>query len=378
MRTRTTIAFAAAAVLVAGLLAWNACRGGAAETSPTTSVVRTTEAGVATRGAPLPEARGSIAGTVTNAAGAPVAAARVCAYGSSATVLAKFLREPRCASTDAGGAYEIANLFAISYRVAAGAPRYRAAPLRDVDLAAGEQRTGVDLVLGDGAVEVTVTVSDVTGGPIAGAFVNAERGPEFETDAAGRFSIWIGPGRKRIYGSADGYLDGYVDTVAPGSAEVTLTPASSLAGVVVDGTTGAPVAGAEVAGLTADDRYWRETGDITGPDGRFRIEPVEAERYLVRARAPNRYGSSEGSVIVGFAQHVDGIVVKVFPAARLEGRVVDAGTGAPCPAPDLYVSIPASVDWIQARTSADGVVRIDAVPPGEYEVNVGCGPRTLR
>lgn len=379
MRARVAIPVVVAAVAVAaGLLAWNSCRGGTRDTSRTTSVVRTTAAGATSRGAAVPEAHSSIAGKVTNAAGAPVTAARVCAYGSSETMLAKVTREPRCTSTDAAGAYVLASLFAISYHVVAGAPRYRAATPQPVDLAAGEHRTGVDLVLRDGAVEVTGTVSDVTGGPVAGALVIAEHGPLFETDAAGRFSIWVGPGRERIFASADGYLDGYVDTIAPGTAAIALTPASSLSGIVVDGITGEPIAGAEIAIPKADHVYLTEVAAITGPDGRFRIEPIEAERYLVRARAPNRYGSSDGSVIVGFAQHVDGIVVKVFPAARLEGRILDAGTGAPCSTPDLYINAPRSSDWIQAHTGADGMVRIDAVPPGEYEVNVGCGRRGLR
>src|SRR5262249_24934744 len=123
-------------------------------------------------------------------------------------------------------------------------------------LAAGERKTGVDIVLRKGGVEITGTVSDVTGGPIAHADVSAHHqgwgdggsdfAPPVGPDSSGKFSLWVKPGEVSVNASAEGYAEGSDSGRAPGTFEILLTPESSLAGVVIDAKTGQPVAGVAV------------------------------------------------------------------------------------------------------------------------------------
>src|SRR5207302_6384307 len=134
------------------------------------------------------------------------------------------LRDPRCAFSDDRGHYRIGELFAAEIRVAAMAKPYIPAEYHPdgdrhrttFELRAGEHRGGVDLVLAKGGVEITGTVADITGGPIAHAFVRAHEGgwssdgdfPALETDEAGKFSLWVRPGEVEVKAVADGYAEG--------------------------------------------------------------------------------------------------------------------------------------------------------------------------
>ena len=100
---------------------------------------------------------------------------------SSRALSQQAMREPACATTDPQGHYTLAELVAADYTIAASAPTYRPSIYklpgtvrgRRIALAAGEAKQGIDLVLRGGGIEITGTVADVTGGPIAQALVRA-------------------------------------------------------------------------------------------------------------------------------------------------------------------------------------------------------------
>jgi protocatechuate 3,4-dioxygenase beta subunit len=316
------------------------------------------------------EARGSIAGRVTNSAGDAVAGARVCADTQ---------RTHECTNADDRGTYRLVDLRPAGYQVTAIAPTYRPSE-RDgsVELAAGENHTSVDIVVWRGGVEITGTVTDLTGGPIARAQVRAEHwsvwSPAAETDAAGRYSMWTAPGFSNVVARADGYAIGSKVGNAPGSFDLVLTPEASIEGIVVDERTNQPIAGVHVHAIDSEERSLpRGPGDVTSDEhGRFRIDRLLPGRYRLVAHGLRRVGSSSGSVGVGLAQHVGDVVVRTHTVSRLEGVVAIAGSpDATCERTSIRVESEDSLS-ILAR-GKDGKVAIDAIPPGPYRIeHVGC------
>ncbi len=335
-------------------------------------------------------ARGSIAGTVRDEARAPLAGARVCIDGYAKALDNEELRDPICLSTDAQGAYKAENLFAARYSVDAVAKTYRPATFHpDGDrhkttfkLAAGEAKTGVDIVLRAGGAEITGTVSDISGGPIAHARVRATSGrwgegpssPAVETDDKGMFSLWTTPGTVRLSVVADGYATSSETTgKAPGVIDVLMTPESGLSGTVVDANTGAPI---EKANVTVGATQWSwdgEESDTSDAQGKFRVHRLPPGRYVVTAQTDHGYGRTEGSVLVGLGQQVDGVVVKVFPAARIIGKVVIEGSPPKlCVEGEVWFRDEINDRWATATTDADGTVHADGVLPGTYTAQVSC------
>lgn len=389
---KRTVILAVLAVALASVIAFVTCGG-----SKTARELASTSAGsAATAGAgarvrdvhvdPRKQPRGSIAGTVTDAAKAPIAGARVCASWFSRALSPQALREPPCALSDAGGRYTIANLVAAEYTVAASARTFRPAVYRPADrerarfpLAAGETKTGVDLVLKAGGVEIRGTVADVTGGPIANALVAAredwESGefPPVETDAQGTFTMWVKPGYVQIEASAEGYTNGRDGGRAPGTFDILLTPESSVSGTVVDATGGEPVAGVtvEVEASEWSGSEDRDPRDITDEQGRFRVARLGPGRHVVSASSPHGFGRAEGSTLVGLGQHVDGVVVKLHPGFRIAGKVVlpDKST---CQEPWLGLVDTERERGIKTGVDPSGQVFADGVLPGTYMVNVRC------
>ncbi|MBA3392872.1 MAG: carboxypeptidase regulatory-like domain-containing protein [Deltaproteobacteria bacterium] len=379
---------AALAIAVLAIVLWQRRDRAAGNTKPVASAGSAAVApstAARTRPDPRTLARGTIAGTITDEAKAPVAGARVCADGASHELDGELLRDPTCTATDVAGAYTIENLWPARYTVSASGKPFRPDvhhPGGDrhetaLPLAAGERKTGIDITLRAGGVELNGVVSDITGGPIAEARVTTRgnmwtgvRGSALtETDANGKFSMWVAPGDLSVSATAEGYADGGEWTKAPGTVEILLTPESSLAGTVIDAASGAPVPGARVE-IDGDSGGGDST--FTNAEGAFRIARLTPGRYVATARTDRGYGRTEGSTLVGLGQHVDGVVVKLFPAVRLEGKVIISTTQQPCTAPQVSLNDSASSRWIEVRSEPDGRVWAEGVLPGKYTVDVGC------
>jgi hypothetical protein len=342
--------------------------------------------------------RASIAGAIRDAVRLPIAGARVCAELAASDVLSDApRREPWCTTSDLLGRYQIDGLAAGDYQVTAMARGHAPAGFvpdgdRRLDgalrpgggragsarpwlvLGAGEHRTGIDLVLGAGGVEITGTVTDVSGGPIGHAVVRADGavGPSAETDAAGGYTLWLARGHASITASADGYSDDSDVIDAPGRLDFQLTPESLITGTVIDASTGAPLAGVRVESAGG------ETGasDVTDAAGQFQLAGLVPGRYAVIARSATRYGRSAGSLLVGLAQPVGPIVVPVYPAFQVSGHVVLQGEGhAICP--DAAVGLARGAVTLRSARAPGGELHVDGVVPGRYEVTVNCsGTRT--
>lgn len=338
---------------------------------------------------PRKQPRGSIAGTITDEDRAIVPGARVCATALSRHISPELLREPVCTAADAQGRYAFKNLLVAEYVVAASAKPYIPGehhPGGDREkaqffLAAGEQKTGIDIVLRKGGVEITGTVSDLTGGPIAKASVTSRGGgwrgrtasPPVETDEHGAFTMWVQPGEVVVFANADGYASGRDEGSAPGTFEILLTPESSLAGKVIDAASGQPVAGVRVSASQNNEWGWEQNdgGDITDDQGAFRITRLEPGRYVASARSDRGYGRADGSTLVGLGQHVDGVIVKLHHAYRVSGKVV-LPDKATCTEAWVNLTEPHSQRYVASAREPDGSLVIEGVLPGTYTVAVEC------
>lgn len=124
----------------------------------------------------LPKA--SIAGRVTDPDGAALAGARVCATTSDDEAR----RMPTCTLSNAGGRYSLPGLTPAKWSVAASLAGHIPAnywktdedgdDTSSIELEAGQDESGIDIVLRPGGVKVHGVVNDIGGGPVAGAWVS--------------------------------------------------------------------------------------------------------------------------------------------------------------------------------------------------------------
>ena len=193
-----------------------------------------------------------------------------------------------------------------------------------------------------------------------------------ETDDAGRFHMTLWPTSIGLTADAEGYTQEYAWGTAPGTFALVLTPASEIAGTVVDGHTHTPIAGAIVELYPSDgSREATGTSDQTDDEGRFHFDRLVAGRYAATASAPHAYGRSDGSLRVGVGQVVDGMVVTLEPAANVEGKLLVEGMPAtPCEKPSLSLWQDGGLDWVGQQDGA-GHVRVEGVLPGKYRVEIG-------
>ncbi|MEJ7604527.1 MAG: carboxypeptidase regulatory-like domain-containing protein [Kofleriaceae bacterium] len=234
-------------------------------------------------------------------------------------------------------------------------------------LAAGDQRTAIELVLVRGGVELHGMVSDLGGGPVREARVTAS-GATTETDDRGGYALWVSAGPVEVQARADGYAEARERGIAPSTIDLLLTPESSLAGRVIDAASGEPRAGLRVtiSGPTGET----SGATIAGADGAFRVTGLVPDRYAATVQDAGVFGRSDGSVRVGLGEHVDGVVVRVHRAYRVAGRVVAGNTPCAQPAGALIDDADQVVAVLAAQP--DGMLVADGVRPGSYGVHAGC------
>ncbi|MGK3974114.1 carboxypeptidase regulatory-like domain-containing protein [Sorangium sp. So ce118] len=348
--------------------------------------------GKARRRAQDPRSRqpGSIAGRVAEPAGAPVAGAMVCALLAPGPLSLAETREPVCAQAAGDGRYTLAGLPPARWTLSASAPGHRPAHYAAADgsrapfvaLGAGEARTGVDLVLPAGGVEVTGHVEDIGGGAVSGALVaitSFASGPGAvvtRADAQGAYAVWVDEGPYSARAEADGYAEGTAPSVAPGPPlKLLLTPASALVGRVVEAGTGTPVEGAKITldnggpwgGIAPGAPVARSDAE-----GRFRLDRLPPGRYKLAARALGKVGQARESVLLGVGQTSSEVVIEVHPARVVAGRVEIAPEGAPCTLGHVGLLSEANGAGEIAAVEADGSVLFEGLLRGSYEVLVSC------
>ena len=126
----------------------------------------------------------SIAGTITDLRGRPIARAQVCALATSTRLATSDTRRAVCAQSERDGHYRIDELFPVRHTVVASAPGHipatyhhgeGASRREHVELRATEEPTGIDIQLEGGGVEIHGIVKDLSGGAVEGAQVLGRR-----------------------------------------------------------------------------------------------------------------------------------------------------------------------------------------------------------
>jgi 5-hydroxyisourate hydrolase-like protein (transthyretin family) len=184
-----------------------------------------------------------------------------------------------------------------------------------LDLAAGEARGDVVVVLVQGTGTVSGVVKDASGTPLGGAIVTVTGGGTpittntLTTGAVGFYELTglKTPGRYTISYALEGYtgvtlsVDLSVDAFAEG-VDATLSKArGSISGTVRSG--GAPLAGATI--VATDGQAPRETTSVDEPAGGYRFDGLPAGSYTVTVTAD---GLASRTVLVNLGRGQDVVV----------------------------------------------------------------------
>jgi hypothetical protein len=352
----------------------------------------TSAAEIAVRSPPSSLAKSTIRGAVKDSMRTPIASATVCADSWSELISEQLTQDPICTVSDDKGRFELAGLLSAKYSLDAAAPTFVPAtfhPFADdpqragqtsFQLAPGEVRSDVEIILPAGGVKVSGNVSDISGGPIVNARVRVTAhdasGPIVTTDTKGNYTAWTKPGQIELTAVADGYNETRQSGRAPGISDLKLTPASAIAGIVIDHT-GTPVVGARVS-LSVVDGSWQTASstDLSDEAGHFKIARLGPGRYKVSARGPRAYGTAVESTLLGLGQTVDGVVVKLSTASDISGRVIARaanGVVAPCAGGEMWIEDPQTNFFAASEIhEQDGSVRFEGMMPGSYNVNIRC------
>ncbi len=324
-----------------------------------------------------------IAGRVTFG-GAPVEGATV--------VLANLASESGYAAaprrrTDAQGRFDFGPQPAMEWSVRASAPGKTGASL-DIDLrnpVSTPPSDQLEIALGPCDAALFGTVSDASGGPVAGArlqrlpaFTNASipGGVGTEADENGAYELCVErfwPGTVRVSVSADGYGAVAFFGMVLGRVKVnfSLVPEATIVGHVVRDDTGEPVPGAYVYVLPgmmrSESTAWR--GTFTDAGGHFRIDQVAPGRHRIFARAEGMVASRVGtSVTVEAGQTTAEIEIRMEGGATLSGVALEGGK----PAAGARVAA-VSPDGTRSAGSAisqkDGSFVLTEVPHGQIQFN---------
>jgi hypothetical protein len=299
-------------------------------------------------------------------------------------VTAPELREPRSATTDLSGRYEIGDLPAGRYTVTASRAGFvtishgQTRPNemgRPIDVSDGQTVERINFSLPRGAA-ITGRILDEYGEPVAGASVQAMQmrytngvlqpstvfsgnGPMMmQTPDTGEFRVWgLAPGEYLIQASVPGLgapfesqdRAGYTPTYYPNTTTaseahtvrvevgqtasgieivLTATRTARISGTTLDGR-GQPLRSGFVSAMaqsTAQMFVMRNLSGQIKPDGTFTISGVTPGTYTVRASAPpggpGTVPETLMATVTVVGDDVSGVVLTPLQPATISGRIV--------------------------------------------------------
>jgi protocatechuate 3,4-dioxygenase beta subunit len=355
------------------------------------------------------EAAASVAGTVTFEDGK--AAPNVIVFAMPAQMYGggPFFGPPPQVSTDDAGRFLLTNLTQSQYIVMArrdsdgfvgGNPRTR----QTITLAAGEQKTGLQLVLPNAGKRIAGKVVGGDGRPVSGALVTASReregyafrmpmregfpsSPHGVTDHEGAFVIEdLQDGSYTLWATDSSHADGERTGVAAGEASVVvkLEGGASVAGAVKT-RDGKPVTDYSIAALpggppgqSPDDRMrlqmtarmWSPSAQVHDPSGTFFIGRLSPGAYELTVTTADGQGGLLPVTVTGGEQK-QALSILIDDGVKLVGRVVDLDTNAPLEG--VSVMIASATNRLNATTGKDGSFSLAGLSPGRSRVDFRLG-----
>ncbi len=284
------------------------------------------------------------------------------------------------AKTNRDGVAHVAELAPGAWTISASAPGHVPVAAPERTLAAGET-ANVVLVLELGGRSLIGTVSDASGGPIAGARVDAAvlGGRAQRSDAVasmftgsdGRYALTTGEGEVLVAVHHPDYSpqQRYTEVGAAGATvDFLLVPGGVIEGVVRDQRSHEVVPSAWVEAEL--DRGSTMLGEVSAhhiaaaSDGHFRITGLRPGAYALSARAGDRRSTSPTVVGLGVAEQVTDVTILVGRGVTVRGLVVDE---AGQPAPHVRLRSFGRQDLgAEVRSDDKGAFAIAGLAPGRY------------
>jgi protocatechuate 3,4-dioxygenase beta subunit len=285
----------------------------------------------------------------------------------------------------ADGTAKAASLEPGSWTISASAAGYEPGAADERELKAGETAR-IDITLVAGGRTLKGTVTDATGGPIAGARIDAAKlGALTEpsaavastlTGATGEYTLSVAEGQLLVAASEPSYApqSRYVDVGPTGAvASFALVPGGVIEGIVRGEQSREPVAGATVEARR--DEPAMSLGEralvhaVTGADGRFRVAGLRPGTYNLGAHAGPQVSRAPTTIGIGVAEQVTDVELLITKGPSIRGTVVDE---AGAPVADASVSV-----WGEGMrgrsqrftSDAKGAFAIEGLQAGEYEVS---------
>lgn len=263
------------------------------------------------------------------------------------------------------------------YEISASATGHEPAALPGAEVAAD---ASFEITLAAGGRSLRGLVTDVSGGPIAGARIDAAKlgamaQPERAvastiTGADGTYQLAVAEGQLLVAARSPDYAaqSRIVDVGPSGAtADFALVPGGVIEGIVLDTQTRAPVAGAVIearrdsaAILLAETRGAIATA---GADGTFRLAGLRPGAWELVARAEGRRTKAPTVVGLGIAEQVTDVELLVGKSPVIRGVVVDEAN-----APVKGANVTAFARGVGAGAKADdkGAFVVEGLAPGRY------------
>jgi carboxypeptidase family protein len=251
------------------------------------------------------------------------------------------------AKTEPDGLARVERLEPGNWRIRASADDHLPAALPARRFAPGSVNR-VALRLASGGRTLRGTISDTSGGAVAGARIDAAKltliavlDDAVSTTVSaedGTYRMTVPEGSLVVGVTSADYApqSRRIDVGAAGAVvNFALVPGGVIEGVVKDEHTQEPVAGASVrAQRTRGVMFSAERHAIASSDGRFRMTGLKPGDWQLDAAAPPRYSRDTTHVGLAVGEQVSDVELRVGASLTIRGRVVD---DQQMPAPDVEV-----------------------------------------